>query len=265
VPNFSRSTPFGAAYPVTLTIFQGPLDLLLHLIEREELDINQVSLMAVTDQYLQTLEQLEEIEPGALSDFLVVASRLLYLKSCSLLPKLLSSPEEDEEDSSDALIRQLLAYRQFKQAAAGLKEREDQGLRVYVRTAPGPAAERRLDLSDIDMLRLREALRRALQRLPVTPPLPTVHAYTITVAEQMEVVRRAILEMQPSHKGEAVPSWPAPVAFSALLNPNPSRIEIVVTFLAVLEMIKQQELQAVQESTFGEIALLPVIGKTGGK
>ncbi|RIK55714.1 MAG: hypothetical protein DCC57_05005, partial [Chloroflexi bacterium] len=77
----NRDQAHGAAYAVTLPVFEGPLDLLLHLIEKEELDISEVSLVAVTDQYLQTLEQLEEIQPGALADFLVVASRLLYIKS----------------------------------------------------------------------------------------------------------------------------------------------------------------------------------------
>ena len=88
----------GAAYPVRLPLFEGPLDLLLHLIEREELSINEVSLVAVTDQYLKAIEMLEEIEPGALADFLVVAAKLLYIKSRTLLPK--PRPAEEEEDRS---------------------------------------------------------------------------------------------------------------------------------------------------------------------
>ena len=92
----------GAAYPVHLPIFEGPLDLLLHLIEREELDITEISLVAVTDQYVQAIESLEEIEPGALADFLVIAARLLYLKSRSLLPK--PRPPEEEDEEADVFV-----------------------------------------------------------------------------------------------------------------------------------------------------------------
>ena len=98
----------GASYPVTLPAYEGPLDLLLQLIEKEELDISEISLLSVTDQYLQTIEHLQEIEPGALADFLVIASKLLYLKSVRLLPKPQPPLDEDEEDVGDALIRQLL-------------------------------------------------------------------------------------------------------------------------------------------------------------
>ncbi|HXF64556.1 MAG TPA: segregation/condensation protein A, partial [Caldilineaceae bacterium] len=128
-----RDQALGAAYPITLPIFAGPLDLLLHLIEREELDISEVSLVAVTDQYLRTLEQLEEIQPGALADFLVVASRLLYIKSMRLLPKPPPAEGEEEETDSDSLIRHLLEYRRFKEAASALRVREELGLRVFVR------------------------------------------------------------------------------------------------------------------------------------
>ncbi len=117
-----RALALGSGYSVRLPAFEGPLDLLLHLIEVRELDISSISLMVVTDQYLQTLTQLEEIEPGALADFLVVASRLLYIKSYSLLPK--PRPpleEEDEEASGEALVRQLLEYRRFKEIASHLR------------------------------------------------------------------------------------------------------------------------------------------------
>ena len=98
----------------------GPLDLLLHLIETQELDITAISLMTVTEQYLQTLAQLEEIEPGALADFLVVASRLLYIKSHHLLPKPRPPVEDEEEAGGDTLVRQLLEYRRFKEVAGFL-------------------------------------------------------------------------------------------------------------------------------------------------
>jgi len=256
--DFDRT--LGAAYRVSLPSFQGPLDLLLQLIEKEELDINEISLMVVTDQYLRTITQLEEIEPGALADFLVIASRLLYLKSLSLLPK--PQPvEEAEEDSADALIKQLLEYRRFKQAAALLQEREEQGLRVYVRTAPKPDIERRLDLSNLDLHKLHMALHRVLQRMPNDPPMPRVKSYPITVAEQIENVRTYVQQrQQQQHPGADV----TPLTFATLLSRHATRLEVVVTFLAILELIKQHELVAEQEHTFGEIILTLTSGDDRG-
>ncbi len=241
----------GSAYPVTLPDFQGPLDLLLQLIEKDELDINEVSLVAVTDQYLQTIEAMdEELEPGGLADFLVIASRLLYIKSRTLLPKAPMDDEEEEEDSADALIRQLLEYRLFKEVAVQLRTREEEGLRAYVRLAPRPELERRLDLSDVDMDKLQRALRRALARIPSDPPMPSVKTYPITVAEQIDNVRSYILSAQRRQQGAG-----EGVSFTELLSRNQTRVEVIVTFLAVLELIKQRELLAEQTNTFGEIML----------
>ena len=248
----NRPQTLGAAYAVTLPAFEGPLDLLLHLIENQELDISAISLMTVTDQYLRTLGELEEIEPGALADFLVIASRLLYIKSFSLLPKPRpAGEEEDEEASGEALVRQLLDYRRFKEVATHLRGREEQGLRVYVRTAPRPQMERRLDLSNLDIERLHAALRRVLQRLPVEPPTPRVKTYAITVAEQVENVRTFVRErLARSRAG-------AGIDFMELLGEQHTRLGVIVTFLAVLELIKQGELELQQEATFGVILLLP--------
>lgn len=259
----NRDQSHGAAYAVTLPIFEGPLDLLLHLIEQEELDISEVSLVAVTDQYLQSLGQLEEIQPGALADFLVVASRLLYIKSARLLPKLAVNVEEDEEESSDSLIRHLLEYRQFKRIAGGLRTREELGMRAFGRTPSvmdfGLRDTKPVDLGDLELGSLQAALRKALQRMPVDPEPPKVHPYPVTVAEQIEIVRAAFARMP--ELGSDAPSSVS-LRFSELLDGKVSRIEVLVTFLAVLELIKQHELHAVQEATFGEILLTAVKERT---
>ncbi len=259
----TKSTPFGqasdlgSAYPVSLPAFQGPLDLLLHLIEREELDISEISLVGVTDQYLRTLALLEELEPGAIADFLMVASRLLFIKSRMLLPKP-SSDDDEEEDSADDLLRQLLEYKRFKEVANQLRSREEAGLRVYVRTAPRPALERRLDMSDVDLADLNAALRRALERIPTDPPIPRVRVYAITVAEQIDNVRSYITDaVERARRDPATADQPASVSFVELLSQRQTRVEVIVTFLAVLELIKQRELVAVQSNTFGEIELMP--------
>lgn len=250
---------FGAAYIVSQPAFEGPLDLLLHLINRQEMQITEISLMAVTDNYLKTIAELEELEPGALADFLVVASRLLYIKSRALLPRpSKSDSDEEEEDPGDALIRQLIEYRQFKEIAASLKEREEQGLRVYLRMAPGPELERRLDLSNVDLDKLHNAVRKVLQKIEQEPPpLPKVHTYPITVAEQIENVRNYIRNAHQLIQNRPLGEVTEPVRFVHLLTKVPNRMEVIVTFLAVLELIKQHELMAVQEGTFGEIVLLP--------
>lgn len=238
----------GSAWPVHLPLFEGPLDLLLHLIEREELDISEISLVAVTDQYIRAIESLEEIEPGALADFLVIAARLLYLKSRRLLPSPRPPAEDDEEESGEALIQQLLEYRQFRAVADGLRVREEAGLRAFVRVAPSPPMERKLDLGNVSVDKLAAAVQKALRRIPSDPPKPRVHTYPITVAEQIEVVRG---RMRTVHTRTGT----KPLLFSALLSSGKSRLEIVVTFLAVLELIKQREIVAEQEDAFGEIVL----------
>lgn len=248
-----RAQPLGSGYPVHLPAYEGPLDLLLHMIEVRELDVSLISLMDVTDQYLKTLSQLEEIEPGALADFLVVASRLLYIKSYNLLPKPRPPVEDEDEASGDALLRQLMEYRRFKEAAAVLRLREASGLRVYVRTAPRQEVERRLDLSNVDLENLQRALRRVLQRIPVDPPMPRVKSYPITVSEQIENVRsylRAAFEASE-------PKVRRGVSFEALLSRSATRLEVIVTFLAVLELVKLREIEVAQEGTFGDIQLMP--------
>jgi segregation and condensation protein A len=246
----NRPQALGAGYAVILPAYEGPLDLLLQLIEARELDISAVSLVTVTDQYLRTLEQLEEIEPGALADFLVVASRLLYIKSYYLLPQPRpASEEEDEEGSGEALVRQLLEYRRYKEVAVHLRQREEQGLRVYVRTAPRPSVQPKLDPASMDLARLHKALQRVLARLPAEVAVPRVKTYPITVAEQIDNVRTFLRQTPRQADGRQS------VSFTGLLSRSATRIEVIVTFLAILELVKQGELEVAQETIFGEIQL----------
>jgi segregation and condensation protein A len=229
-------------YQVKLAVFEGPLDLLLHLIEREELDITKVSLAQVTDQYLEYISLLEELNAEALADFLVIAARLLLIKSQMLLPRPPGAPEEEEEeDVGDELARQLIEYKRFKEAALELKQREEMGLRAYVRVAPPPRLEKPLDLEDVSLADLVEAVQRALD---VRPPLPSVSGvvtpFTITVADKMALIEGR-LERQRR------------VSFNHLLDQAASRLEIIITFLAVLELIKLKSITVQQEQLFGEI------------
>ncbi len=232
-------------YQVKLPIFQGPLDLLLHLIEREEMDITTVSLAQVTDQYLEYIGLLEQLNAEILADFLVVAAKLLLIKSEMLLPRPPGAAgEEEEEDIGDELARQLIEYKKFKEAALELRQREEMGLRAYVRVAPPLRLERPLELEDVSLADLVEAVRRALD---VRPPLPSVSKvvtpFTVTVAEKMALIEER-LERQRQ------------VSFNYLLKQAASRLEIIVTFLAVLELIKLKGVIVQQERLFGEIIIL---------
>jgi len=231
-------------YQVKLPVFEGPLDLLLHLIEREELDITKVSLAQVTDQYLEYISLLEELNAEFLADFLVIAAKLLLIKSEMLLPR---PPrvleEEEEEDVGEELARQLIEYKKFKAAAEALKQREEMGFRTYVRLAPPPKLERPVQLGDVSLADLVEAVRRALN---VHPPAPSVSEVvspiTITVAEKM-----AFIEEKLNKLGR--------VSFSHLLDQAASRLEIIITFLALLELIKLKGVEVQQERPFGEIII----------
>lgn len=232
-------------YQVKLPVFEGPLDLLLHLIEREELDITKVSLAQVTDQYLEYLSFLEELNAEILADFLVIAAKLLLIKSEMLLPRPPRAPdEEEEEDVGEELARQLIEYRKFKAVALALKQREEMGFRTYVRLAPPPKLERPVQLGDVSLTDLVEAVRRALN---VRPPAPSVSEMvspiTITVAEKMAFIEEKLRK----HRS---------VSFSHLLDQAASRLEIIITFIALLELIKLKGVEVQQEQPFGEIVIL---------
>lgn len=230
------------AYQVSLPVFEGPLDLLLHLIERQELDITQVSLAQVTNQYLDYLSHIGERNPDNLADFLVVAAKLLLIKSRVLLPQP-PAPAADEEDVGEDLVHQLLVYKQFKQAAGWLKDLEAQGRQAFVRLAGAPSLERTADLTEVTLDDLLAAVRRVLDTRPPVPSVDgMVPAPIITIAEQMEVIRRE------TAGGRSV-------SFFRLLERASGRLEIVVTLLAVLEMVKQLRLRIRQEQPFGDIVL----------
>ena len=132
----------GEAYQVRLPVFEGPLDLLLHLIEREKLDISTVSLAQVTGQFLDYVNDCEDIQPHILADFLVMAARLVFIKSRALLPRPPAANDEEEEDPGEVLARQLREYKRFRQAASALRVIEESGFRSYIRVAGPPELER---------------------------------------------------------------------------------------------------------------------------
>lgn len=230
-------------YTVQLPVFAGPLDLLLQLIERNELEITKVSLAQVTDQFLSYIKVLEDLHIADIADFLVIAAKLILIKSEALLPRPVERAP-GEEDPGDELARQLLAYKRYKEVATLLRRREETGLRTYLRLAPPPKIEAQLDMSRITSLDLLEAVRRALALQPEKPPLGTVVAPPkVTIRDQIRIIAHTLKTGQ----GRG--------SFQGMLAKSSSRLEIVVTFLAILELIKRRKIEARQEQRFGDIEL----------
>lgn len=232
-------------YQVRLAVFEGPLDLLLHLIEREELDITRVSLSRVTDQYLEYLEAMEKLVVDDLADFVMVAARLILIKSQALLPRPPTTTPE-EEDAGEELIRQLIAYKQFKQVAQQLEERHAQGQRSYIRLAPAPRIEAGIEhLDPVSLDALLVAARQALQaQLEESSRSQVVIPFTITIKDQIQLITDTLIRRPHT-------------SFTKLLTPSYSRQEVSVTLLAVLELVKRHKILARQERMFGEIVITP--------
>ena len=230
-------------YQVNLPVFEGPLDLLLHLIEREELDITEVSLAQVTNQYLDYIARLSERDPDSLADFLVVAAKLLLIKSRVLLPRPPAAVLPPEEDVGEDLIRQLIEYKKFKEAARWLREVEALGLSSFVRVEGAPPVERVIDLDDVTLDDLMAAVRMALSvQLPATPLGTAVPQVVITIAQQMDLIER-----KTAHGHQ--------VSFRRLLERASTRLEVIVTLLALLEMVKQLRVTIRQERPFSDIVI----------
>lgn len=229
-------------YNVQTPVYEGPLDLLLSLIEHAELDIAAVSLAMVTDQYLAYLNSLEQINADEISAFLVIAAKLLQIKSESLLPR---PPEHKagDEDVGRALVDQLKLYKRFKEIGVWLQMRQQANLRSYLRIAPPPKVEPKLDLSNITLEKLVAAAETALAKEDARKPLGLVIAPPrITIREKIDLIAKTMREVERS-------------TFHTLLTQGASRLEIVVTFLAMLELIKRYRIQASQEGLFEDIEI----------
>ncbi len=230
-------------YTVATPVYEGPLDLLLHLIERAELDITALSLAQVTDQYLAHIENMRAaIGPQEISAFLVIAARLLQIKSEALLPR---PPQRapEEEDPGEALAAQLRLYKRFKEVAAWLRSREAANWRTYLRLAPPPRIEPRLEAGMLSLEDLLRAAEAAFAQEQEKQALGTViRRPRITIRQKIAVIREKLRQRSD-------------VAFRELLTQRPSRLEVVVYFLAMMELIKRQHVDARRDDLFGEIVI----------
>jgi len=233
-------------YRIDTDLYQGPLDLLLELIEKAELDITKLALAKVTDQYLAYLENLETENPNEVSSFLVIASKLLQIKSQALLPKpSIDLLGEEEEDPGEELAKQLIIYKKFKDIAKWLSEREEEGLRTYLRVAPPPKInfQPKLDLTGITLDDLVEVAHEIfLNDKPLTDLDTVINLPKVTIKEKISSILDHLKAFNQS-------------TFQNLLTNKKSKVELVVTFLALLELVKRHIIEANQSELFGEINL----------
>ena len=234
--------PANRRYEVRLEVFSGPLDLLLHLIQRRELDITVVSLAAVTGQYLSYLQSLSEPDPDHLADFLVVAARLLAIKAMALVarPAEAATPAEDE---GTELVRALVEYQLFQRAAAQLRTWEGQPRRSYPRVVP--VAPIRIPAPDglhLDDLVAALRARLAATAIAPAPGAPAVAPPDYTVGSKIAHIVAAL-------------ACRAEVSFADLVHPLSPPLEVIVTFLALLELLKQRRVGVAQDAIFGQILI----------
>lgn len=247
-----------ADYQINLGFFEGPLDLLLHLVKKNKFEVNDISLSKVTEQYLDYIRKMQELDLDFAGDFLLTAAQLMQLKSRTLLPS--HNAEEDlEENSPHELVTKLLEYKQFKELAGELKEREEVGSLFYSRENEELIEEITSDLPDLNPLEnvtlddFRQAFVKALKDAEERAKLldeeeeedgrPQFKVEEITLKDKMLEVE-AIVE-----------NLPEGIGFSKLFSKTTHRIEVVVTFLALLELMKLKKIKVTQGDLYGEITL----------
>jgi segregation and condensation protein A len=232
-------------YKVKLEVFEGPLDLLLYLIKKDEVDIYDISLERITAQYLEFMEAFKVLDLELAGEFVVMAANLIYLKSRALLPASVQPPEEeaDEEDPRWDLIRQLVEYKKFKDAAAQLSQRELEQSNLFARMAETTETAPERPLGDVSVFDLINAFNNVLKRLATkSEDLREIFEENFSVSDKIDFI------MKMTSSG-------VPLKFTELFASVASRTEIVVTFLALLELIRLKQLKAVQPEAFGEIEL----------
>jgi segregation and condensation protein A len=246
-----RGPQSAITYACSVPGFEGPLDVLLRLIEREELDITAISLALVADQFVEYIAGQPDSDPALLAEFAAVASRLLLLKTRGLFPRApeVATAEPGENPDEDDLVRQLQEYRQIKEAAEGLATRDRAGERAFAPLAmPEHAtagAVPEITLAPARPFDLLRAVHRRLARQPATPRVLTL------------VPRISVGEMA-ARILERLRTWPhGEVRLSRLATEARSRVEVVTTFMAILELVRRRRAEATQEEPFGDIVVHP--------
>ena len=229
-------------YTVNTPVYQGPLDLLLNLIEKAELDISKLSLAKITDEYLNYVNTSAFISAEEITLFLIIATRLIQIKSELLLPNIDES-NPDDQDEGDLLIQQLIVYRKFKNIAKKLEEIEAFQFHTYLRLAPVPIFTPKPDMDDISLDQLVKIFGQILYNLPDSKTLKDrISIPRVTLKNKLKFIANRL-------------SLQKKIYFHELLDKKTNRIDIIITFLAVLELIKQRIIEVQQKDLFSEIEI----------
>lgn len=237
-----------------LNVFEGPLDLLLHLIEKNKVDIYDIPIVTITEQYLAYVSEMQEQDMDVMSEFLVMAGTLLQIKSKMLLPRE-ETEEEEEEDPRAELVRRLLEYKMYKYAALELKDMElDASHNLYKKpTIPKEVEEYREEVDPaelVDGLTLsklndifQSIMRKQVDKIdPIRSKFGTIEKEEINIEDRMVQIREEVRGL----KG---------INFRTLLETQPTRMNIIITFMSILELMKVGAITIRQEETFGEIII----------
>lgn len=234
-------------YTVKLEIFEGPLDLLLHLIRRNQVDIYDIPIATITDQYLGYLRMMRSFNLDVAGEFLLMAATLLQIKSKTLLPLPPDEEEEEGEDPRAELVNRLVEYEKYKEAAARLHERDMLDRDIFVQKNQARESEDR-GLVEVGVFELIEALKDVLTRASIEA------TYNITL-DQITIEERIAQIL------EVVKLEGSGLLFTSLFSGASSREDIIVTFLALLELIKMRMIKVYQRTPFGPIE---IFGLSGG-
>lgn len=234
-------------YKLKLEIFEGPLDLLLYLIKKDDIDINDIPISQITEQYLQYISMMKMLDLDVVGDFLVMAATLMQIKSRMLLPADPNEQPEEELDPRDELARRLLEYKKFKEIAEALKEKETLRQDFFGRNIDYEALQQLREESkeiyyEASLFDLISALSEALKKAP-EEIIHEIITEEFTVEKKLHDILHLLLKESS-------------IRLQDLFERARTKIEIIVTFLAVLELIRLKELVAVQKGVFGEIEVM---------
>ena len=236
------------AYVVSLKQFEGPLDLLLHLITRAKVDIKDIFVSEITEQYLASLDGIDELDMDVASEFLTMAATLLEIKSRALLPRPPKEEEEGEESPEQALIRRLEEYKLYKESAGRMKEFEQAAMQVFSKLPEEyPLPPQPVELTGLTLQGLVRALERIIARQ--TQEDDPGRVFRAITRDKFTIEQCTFNLTARLRKG--------PVLFSDMLSQQVTRDEIVSYFMAMLELLKLGKLHAQQEQAFDDILILP--------
>jgi segregation and condensation protein A len=233
------------AYTFRLEGFEGPLDLLLHLIQKNELDIFNIPIALITEQYLEYLQLMKVLNLDIAGEYLLMASTLLHIKSKMLLPKSSEGEEEEEEDPRAELVQRLLEYQKYKQAALELEKRPLLDRDVFIRlVATGTEEEPEEERIEVDLFGLLEAFRKVLER--VKPE--TIHEVILEHLSVEDKIQEIMKLLERENRS---------MAFHRLFPEQASRRVVVITLLAILELVKMKRIRIFQLTPFETIRISP--------